>query len=797
LLKAAEEAVGAQGQRLESLAEAVQPHLHARWGAFEHGAATPAEPRLAEAPVVTVAAGTNLPVPPIYRGSSKKEKRDFMDSYAIYMRRIMALNQGTQARVFVMRLSACIEQGTMVRIGGFELFKDEKDMTESDRRDYFLSARLPNNTAYKTLDREVKALCMDVELQDAESRLSRLMADFYEIIDRLNMEDIVQTEPKKVVGYLVEALRPHAFKASVKDQLGRQAHKQTKANIQTFLKRLRSELDGFMRFEAHISSQLQSKPALRGSQRFCLASQPKKTAEPQNKAARAATTPSQQHSRPTNLGKTSRHANFKHDRPAKTCFKCGDQTHGVFQCLDVASPAEAKEIYEKTTGKKVLKPVLAVASGAAESTGSSRAIPCLVMDAIETHITPDSGADVSVVTSKLLRELTDSGTWLTHLDIAGDAAVTGMGDKPVPVKSKVKLDLRFTTPGWPLVLRNVICWVTEQQLPSGIGDLLLSRWVMARLGYSPDKLLDAAQQLQPEWDMGDIEDSGVATVLAFAGSTEAHQRTEEERAMEEDEDRACFPTFDDDPGVEREEIRRILLEKVADARQQGASAEFVEELRSILMELIDVFRLVIGREPPVDMPPMEVTLKPGATPVRCRARRYSQAHREFLKKHIDALVNAGLCYRNPKSRWCSPPLVVNKQEVGDHRMTVDVRAPNDRVDPTVWPMPILEVAFGRLEGSSRYISLDFFKGFWQFAMAVWCQEIYSILTEEGVITPTRVLMGGTNSVAYVQSTVQEMFAEVFNNGLLIWIDDLLGYETPTRGCSFCCARCSLFVRRRV
>eukprot|EP00644_Phytophthora_capsici_P008513 jgi/Phyca11/16446/fgenesh1_pg.PHYCAscaffold_20_\ len=54
-------------------------------------------------------------------------------------------------------------------------------------------------------------------------------------------------------------------------------------------------------------------------------------------------------------------------------------------------------------------------------------------------------------------------------------------------------------------------------------------------------------------------------------------------------------------------------------------------------------------------------------------------------------------------------------------------------------------------------------------------EIYSILTEEGVITPTRVLMGGTNSVAYVQSTVQEMFAELFNNGLLIWIDDLLGW----------------------
>ncbi|KAG3098431.1 hypothetical protein PI125_g15326 [Phytophthora idaei] len=178
---------------------------------------------------------------------------------------------------------------------------------------------------------------------------------------------------------------------------------------------------------------------------------------------------------------------------------------------------------------------------------------------------------------------------------------------------------------------------------------------------------------------------------------------------------------------------------------------------------------------------MEVTLKPGAVPARCRARRYSQAHREFLKRHIDALIAAGLCYRNPRSRWCSPPHVVNKPEAGAHRMTVDVRGPNECVEQIVWPMPVLEVVFDRLRGSSRYFSLHFFKGFWQFAMAVWCQEIYSILTEEGVMTPTRVLMGGANSVAYVQSTVQEMFSEVFNKGLLIWIDDLLGYEKSDEG----------------
>lgn len=178
---------------------------------------------------------------------------------------------------------------------------------------------------------------------------------------------------------------------------------------------------------------------------------------------------------------------------------------------------------------------------------------------------------------------------------------------------------------------------------------------------------------------------------------------------------------------------------------------------------------------------MEVTLTPGAVPTKCKARRYSPVQREFLKSHIAALIAGGLCYRNPKSKWCSPPHVVKKPEAGSHRMTADVRGPNACVEQIVWPMPILEAAFEQLRGSSRYFSLDFFKGFWQFAMAEWCQEIYSILTDEGVITPTRVLMGGTNSVAYVQSTVQQMFADVLNDGLMIWIDDLLGYSDGDEG----------------
>ncbi len=53
--------------------------------------------------------------------------------------------------------------------------------------------------------------------------------------------------------------------------------------------------------------------------------------------------------------------------------------------------------------------------------------------------------------------------------------------------------------------------------------------------------------------------------------------------------------------------------------------------------------------------------------------------------------------------------------------------------------------------------------------------MFSFLTDQGVYTPTRVLMGGSDSVAYCQATVQAMFDDILYRGLLIWLDDLLGY----------------------
>jgi hypothetical protein len=152
---------------------------------------------------------------------------------------------------------------------------------------------------------------------------------------------------------------------------------------------------------------------------------------------------------------------------------------------------------------------------------------------------------------------------------------------------------------------------------------------------------------------------------------------------------------------------------------------------------------------------------------------------EFLDTHVAVLEAAGLVYKNNKSRWASPPLIVSKPD-GSFRMTVDVRMVNDRTERLVWPMPVLEVITSKLRGSAAFFCLDFFKGYWQLPLAKNSQEFFSFITDSGVYTPTRVLMGGSDSVAYCQSAVQEMFSDLLYKGLLVWLDDLLGYVTDPK-----------------
>uniref|UniRef100_H3H500 Chromo domain-containing protein n=1 Tax=Phytophthora ramorum TaxID=164328 RepID=H3H500_PHYRM len=633
---------------------------------------------------------------------------------------------------------------------------------------------------------------MNTKLSDAESRVTRLLADFHSILDTEDMDDFPLEEPKLAVKYLCNALQPQALKTKVFTELKKNANKPLKKSVQAFINWLTPKVQALCLFETALPDQAVSSrtgtsgnpastPGKSGSQRDGTSKKQRSGHGQKNGPMPPRPAPQVP---PVKLGSDTKHASPQQE---KKCYKCGDKNHLVFQCPQVTREEALELVRERrkegvgaVTSLPTARPV------GSQLDQDKPTIACEINGTVAGHITPDTGTEYSIVAESLVNRLKMAKQWLPIRNLDARVKAEGFGGAVVIITQEVKLNLAVNTPAGKLLLTNVVCWISPEELPAGKGDVLLSRPLMRKLGYDPVEILAKARALNSVMDMEDVTagvEGGLRHVMAVAARSDRLTTAPEEASFYPDEDQACFPTIarDRDLEAEQKEVWDALLKKIQEAEANGASVKYLKRLEKLLWEKVDTFRLKLGNDPPVDMPPLEVTLKPDAVPVRCKARRYPPEHREFMRQHVEELVAAGMVYRNPRSKWCSPPLIVNKKGPDPFRMTIDVRRVNTQTLRILWPMPMLEVILGYLYGSRYYFLLDFFKGYWQFLLSLSSQELFSFLTDMGVVTPTRVLMGGSDSVAYCQATVQEMFAEFLYKGLLIWLDDLLGYHATEDG----------------
>jgi hypothetical protein len=74
-------------------------------------------------------------------------------------------------------------------------------------------------------------------------------------------------------------------------------------------------------------------------------------------------------------------------------------------------------------------------------------------------------------------------------------------------------------------------------------------------------------------------------------------------------------------------------------------------------------------------------------------------------------------------------------------------------------------------------SLGAFERLWQFPLHVDIQKIYSLLSDLGIYTPTRLLQQATNSATAFQAGMLEAVGNLFYSCVLIWIDvDAKGFK---------------------
>lgn len=394
----------------------------------------------------------------------------------------------------------------------------------------------------------------------------------------------------------------------------------------------------------------------------------------------------------------------------------------------------------------------------------------------------DTGADASLVDAGVLALLSAVDVTPTvRTDAQRSFQPYGMASQPVVMTRLVTFKrITFETIDGPISLVNVAFWVNDTA-PTG-HDMILGEPLMRELGFSASALLRTARASSQVWDFSRLPPP--AHPLAPDATPLARACTLTALAIDDcavgDEDLRCATPALVSGGTTADRqaaVWQVLEDRIGDAAREGLDASGVEQLRTLLLRFVDVFRLELGRDPPVAVEPLKVRLKPDAVPVKSPMRRYPPLHVEFMRKHVAELEAVGAVYKNNRARWAAAPRIVPKKDPSDLRMTIDSRPINACTEPMPWPMPNLDAALATLAGTRVYFSLDWLKGYWQLALHPSCQELFSFMTPFGVYTPTRVLMGQSDAVAYCQYVENELFGELLMNGLLAWLDDLLGYAT--------------------
>ncbi|CAK4196662.1 unnamed protein product, partial [Aphanomyces euteiches] len=567
----------------EQQLEEMRRRTSARWHAFS---APPSEatPGVGVPPpsVQVVYGFHEVTKAPTFNGSTKVEIRTFMDQYEAYSREIASANAQRPggAKIHQVSLSACIDPLSVERIAFWEIGKPSHELTEEDWRVYFLSAKDCDPVDMGKLDQAMGKLRMDVSIQSAESRVSKLVSDFESILVKLSMEGFAEAEPKLTVEYLVAAIAPTSVRSRVKDLLKLYEHRGLKKDARLFKAWLSDYMRRYGEFEPLIAK------ASAGGDK------PKET-NPQvkrsDKKAKVVAV--------ANVDKVPV-SNFTQDK--RVCFKCLSPDHNVFKCPKVVD-GEAKllmekaravwrELADKPADKIASKPAKAVNVVKCQSVdnwdlavGCAARVVCVAGRTVTLAASFDSGADQSVVPPKTLAKLRSEGRDIKVVKLSEPVLVKGFTGPAHSVTEEAVLQLRFETEAGPLVLSNVKCWVTDDDLPESVGDILLSRAIMCKLGFDPRSMLRDAASIASEYDMaGATSPSGVVSAIMLA-----RQEMEDDLSMEEQEllpleMDVCFPDVQADLDEEKTKVQSVLKEKIAEALASGCTAEFALKLEALL-----------------------------------------------------------------------------------------------------------------------------------------------------------------------------------------------------------------------
>jgi hypothetical protein len=182
-------------------------------------------------------------------------------------------------------------------------------------------------------------------------------------------------------------------------------------------------------------------------------------------------------------------------------------------------------------------------------------------------------------------------------------------------------------------------------------------------------------------------------------------------------------------------------------------------------------------------------------PVVDHQRRLTHAMREMVKEVIK-LLDVGIIYLVPHSKWVSPVhcvqkkggLIVVKNELIPQRtmtewsMCIDYHKLNKATKKDHFPLPFIDEMLERLANHAYFCFLDGYSGFMQIPIHLDDQHKTTFTCPYGTFAYRRMSFGLCNAPASFQRCMMAVFSEFIEEIVEVFMDDLSVYGKTFADC---------------
>lgn len=209
------------------------------------------------------------------------------------------------------------------------------------------------------------------------------------------------------------------------------------------------------------------------------------------------------------------------------------------------------------------------------------------------------------------------------------------------------------------------------------------------------------------------------------------------------------------------------------------SLEEVEQMNIIFAKYSFAFNLPGDRFEHSNISAHKITLKPDTKPVFQRQFRIPEHQREELRRQLLELESNGIIEKSD-SPWNSPIFLVPKKEdivgVKQSRLVVDYRELNKVIEPTSFPIPLIDEIIDKMNGSQYFSTLDLAGAYHQIPLEEKSKQYTAFSTSWKKYHFTSVPFGLSSSPFALLKAIHELMDGI--NGAHVYMDDIIVFS-PT------------------